>query len=126
MTDNLIIPVVLCGGVGARLWPVSREKMPKHLVPLIGSLTTFQQVLDRVTRDDLFAAPIIITNSDFRFVVAEQTRARGVKATILLEPQRRDSAAAIGAVSEFGIRTLLSESYHLISDVDISARTSPC
>ena len=69
MTDQLITPVILCGGAGTRLWPVSREKMPKHFVPLIGSLTTFQQVLDRVTRNGLFAAPIIITNSDFRFVV---------------------------------------------------------
>jgi mannose-1-phosphate guanylyltransferase / mannose-6-phosphate isomerase len=127
MTDNLITPVVPCGGVGTRLWPVSREKMPKHLVPLIGSLTTFQQVLDRVTRDDLFAAPIIITNSDFRFVVAEQTRARGVKATILLEPQRRDSAAAVAAASEFAIKKdpnailLVVAADHLIPDVEAFA-----
>jgi mannose-1-phosphate guanylyltransferase/mannose-6-phosphate isomerase len=104
MTDQLVTPVILCGGAGTRLWPVSREKTPKHFVPLIGSLTTFQQVLDRVGHNPLFAAPIIITNSDFRFVVAEQTRARGVKAIIILEPQRRDSAAAIAAVSEFAIK----------------------
>src|SRR5262249_61871567 len=104
MTDQLVTPVVVCGGAGTGLWPVSREKMPKHFVPLIGKLTTFQQVLDRVNRSGLFAPPIIITNSDFRFVVAEQTRARGAKATIILEPQRRDSAAAIAAVSEFAIK----------------------
>src|ERR1700684_2124656 len=100
MAGQLVTPVILCGGAGTRLWPVSREKMPKHLVPLIGSMTTFQQALDRVSGDALFAAPIIVTNSEFRFVIAEQTRARGVKATIILEPQRRDSAAAIAAASE--------------------------
>ena len=127
MTDQLIVPVILCGGAGTRLWPVSREKMPKHFVPLIGNLTTFQQVLDRVNRNGLFAAPIIITNSDFRFVVAEQTRARGIKATIILEPQRRDSAAAIAAVSEFAIKRdpnailLVVAADHLIPDADAFA-----
>src|SRR5580700_6448698 len=101
MADQQIIPVILCGGAGTRLWPVSREKMPKHFVPLIGGLTTFQQVLDRVTGDALFAPPIIVTHSDFRFAVAEQTRGRAIKATIILEPQRRDSAAAIAAAAEF-------------------------
>ena len=73
--------------------------MPKQFVPLIGTSSTFQQVLDRVTRDGLFAPPMIVTNSEFRFVVAEQARSRGVKATIILEPQRRDSAAAIAAAT---------------------------
>ena len=123
MADQLIIPVILCGGAGTRLWPVSREKMPKHFVPLLGALTTFQQVLERVTGDDLFAAPIIITHSDFRFAVAEQTRARNIKATIILEPQRRDSAAAIAAAAEFamtrdrGAVLLVVAADHLIPDV---------
>jgi mannose-1-phosphate guanylyltransferase/mannose-6-phosphate isomerase len=127
MTDQCVTPVILCGGAGTRLWPVSREKMPKHFVPLIGSLTTFQQVLERVTRNPLFATPIIVTNADFRFVVAEQTRARGVTATIILEPQRRDSAAAIAAVSEFAIKSdanailLVVAADHLIPDVEAFA-----
>jgi mannose-1-phosphate guanylyltransferase / mannose-6-phosphate isomerase len=90
MTDQLVVPVILCGGAGTRLWPVSREKMPKQFVPLIGTSSTFQQVLDRVSREGLFAPPMIVTNSEFRFVVAEQARSRNVKATIILEPQRRD------------------------------------
>jgi hypothetical protein len=53
MTDQLVVPVILCGGAGTRLWPVSREKMPKQFVPLIGTSSTFQQVLDR--REGLFA-----------------------------------------------------------------------
>src|SRR5260370_14102735 len=127
MTDQRLTPVILCGGAGTRLWPVSREKMPKHFVPLIGSLTTFQQVLDRVTRDPLFATPIIVTNADFRFVVAEQARARGVGATIILEPLRRDSAAAIAAASEFAVKSdanailMVVAADHLIPDADAFA-----
>jgi len=124
MTDRLVTPVILCGGAGTRLWPVSREKMPKHFVPLVGAMTTFQQVLDRVTRDGLFAPPMIVTNADFRFVAAEQAHARGVKATIILEPQRRDSAAAIAAAAEFAVKNdpaailLVVAADHLIPDVE--------
>src|ERR1700674_4346186 len=127
MADPLVTPVILCGGAGTRLWPVSREKMPKLFVPLIGAATTFQQVLDRVTKAGVFAAPIVITNADFRFVVAEQARSRGVTATIILEPQRRDSAAAIAAVSEFAIKSdanailLVVAADHLIPDVEAFA-----
>jgi mannose-1-phosphate guanylyltransferase / mannose-6-phosphate isomerase len=121
MPDALVIPVILCGGAGTRLWPVSREKMPKLFVPLVGTATTFQEVLDRV-KDLLFAPPIIVTNAEFRFVVAEQARSRGIKATILLEPQRRDSAAAIAAACEFAVRKnpaavlLVVAADHLIPD----------
>ena len=69
-----IIPVIMCGGAGTRLWPVSRESMPKQFVPLVGQESTFQQVLARVTDPELFARPIVITKADFRFVVAEQLR----------------------------------------------------
>jgi mannose-1-phosphate guanylyltransferase / mannose-6-phosphate isomerase len=127
MIEQRLTPVILCGGAGTRLWPVSRERMPKHFVPLIGSLTTFQQVLDRVAGNPLFATPIIITNADFRFVVAEQTRARGVAATIILEPLRRDSAAAIAAASEFAVKSdanailLVVAADHLIPDKEAFA-----
>ena len=53
-----IIPVIMCGGAGTRLWPVSRESMPKQFVPLIGAQSTFQQVLARIADPDLFARPI--------------------------------------------------------------------
>lgn len=123
MTDQRVTPVVLCGGAGTRLWPVSRERMPKHFVPLIGNLTTFQQVLARVSGADLFTRPIIVTNEDFRFVAAEQTRACGIEATIMLEPVRRDSAAAIAAASVFALKSnpdailLVVAADHLIPDV---------
>ena len=73
-----IIPVIMCGGAGTRLWPVSRESMPKQFVPLIGQGSTFQQVMRRVRDPELFARPIVITNAEFRFVVAEQLRDCGI------------------------------------------------
>jgi mannose-1-phosphate guanylyltransferase/mannose-6-phosphate isomerase len=90
-----IIPAIICGGAGTRLWPVSRESMPKQFVSLVGEGSTFQQVLARISDSDLFARPIVITHADFRFVVAEQLRACGIEADIVLEPLRRDSGPAV-------------------------------
>ena len=95
-----IVPVIMCGGAGTRLWPISRESMPKQFVSLVGQGSTFQQVLARISAPDLFARPIVISHADFRFVVAEQLRECGIEADIVLEPLRRDSgpAVAVGAV----------------------------
>ena len=90
-----IIPVIMCGGAGTRLWPISRESSPKQFVPLVGQGSTFQQVLARISDPELFARPIVITHCDFRFVVAEQLRECGVDADIVLEPMRRDSGPAV-------------------------------
>src|SRR5262245_4269410 len=94
-----IVPVIMCGGAGTRLWPVSRESMPKQFVPLIGPRSTFQQALARVAVPDLFGRPIVITKADFRFVVAEQLRECGIEADIVLEPMRRDSGPAVTAAA---------------------------
>jgi mannose-1-phosphate guanylyltransferase / mannose-6-phosphate isomerase len=90
-----IVPVIMCGGAGTRLWPVSRESMPKQFVSLVGPESTFQQVLARVSDRELFGRPIVITKADFRFVVAEQLRECGIEADIVLEPMRRDSGPAV-------------------------------
>ena len=90
-----IIPVIMCGGAGTRLWPVSRESMPKQFVSLVGQGSTFQQVLTRISDPSLFSRPVVITNADFRFVVAEQLRELGIEADIVLEPSRRDSGPAV-------------------------------
>src|SRR5258705_9423541 len=92
-------PVIMCGGTGTRLWPVSRESMPKQFVPIVGPTSTFQQVLARVNSAELFARPIVITNADFRFVVAEQLRESGVEADIVLEPVLRDSGPAVAVAA---------------------------
>src|SRR4051812_49260913 len=94
-----IIPAIMCGGAGTRLWPVSRESMPKQFVPLIGERSTFQQVLARISVPSLFSRPIVITNADFRFVVAEQLREQGIEADIVLEPSRRDSGPAVAVAA---------------------------
>jgi mannose-1-phosphate guanylyltransferase/mannose-6-phosphate isomerase len=94
-----LTPVIMCGGAGTRLWPVSRESMPKQFVSLVGEGSTFQQVLRRVSDSDLFGRPIVITHSDFRFVVAEQLRDCEVSADIVLEPVRRDSGPAVAVAA---------------------------
>ena len=99
MSGGRLIPVVMCGGAGTRLWPVSRESMPKQFVPLVDERSTFQQVLDRIADVELFERPIIITNSDFRFIVAEQLRECDIEADIVLEPMRRDSAMAVAVAA---------------------------
>jgi mannose-1-phosphate guanylyltransferase / mannose-6-phosphate isomerase len=98
--ENSIVPVIMCGGAGTRLWPVSRESLPKQFVQLLGASSTFQQVLERVADRELFGKPIVITHSEFRFVVAEQIRACGVDAEIVLEPVRRDSGPAVAVAAE--------------------------
>jgi mannose-1-phosphate guanylyltransferase / mannose-6-phosphate isomerase len=94
-----IVPVIMCGGAGTRLWPVSRESMPKQFVTLIGRESTFRQVLARISNPELFARPIVITNADFRFVVAEQLRESGIEADIVLEPMGRDSGPAVAVAA---------------------------
>jgi mannose-1-phosphate guanylyltransferase / mannose-6-phosphate isomerase len=98
-----LIPVLMCGGAGTRLWPVSRESMPKQFVPLIGARSTFQQTIERVSDPVLFARPIVITHADFRFVVAEQLRELGVEADIVLEPMRRDSGPAVAVAAALAL-----------------------
>jgi mannose-1-phosphate guanylyltransferase len=99
-----IVPVILYGGAGTRLWPVSRESMPKQFVQLIGDRSTFQQTLARVSDPDLFDRAIVITNGDFRFIVAEQLRELGIEADIVLEPSRRDSGPAVAVAAALAAR----------------------
>jgi mannose-1-phosphate guanylyltransferase/mannose-6-phosphate isomerase len=99
-----IIPIIVCGGAGTRLWPLSRESYPKQFIPLMAGLSTFQQVLRRVEDPELFDRPIVATNSEFRFTIADQIQSCGVAADILLEPIGRDSAPAICAAAEVAKR----------------------
>jgi mannose-1-phosphate guanylyltransferase/mannose-6-phosphate isomerase len=92
-----IVPLLLAGGTGTRLWPVSRDSMPKQFLPLAGKRSTYQEALARVSRPDLFAPPIVMTSEEFRFFARSQAEELGIDATIVLEPMRRDSAPAIAA-----------------------------
>jgi mannose-1-phosphate guanylyltransferase / mannose-6-phosphate isomerase len=99
--NRRIIPLIMCGGAGTRLWPASREVHPKQFLPLFGTRSTFQETLLRVSDETLFERPIIITNNAYRFMVLEQLAEIGLKADVLLEPMRRDSGPAITAGAAF-------------------------
>ncbi len=96
-----IVPLIMCGGAGTRLWPASREVRPKQFLPLFGARSTFQETILRVSDPALFDRPIVITNNAYRFMVSEQLAEIGVEADILLEPMRRDSGPAIAAGAAF-------------------------
>jgi mannose-1-phosphate guanylyltransferase/mannose-6-phosphate isomerase len=99
MTDNRIVPVILSGGSGTRLWPVSRDSFPKQLWALVSEHTMMQQTALRAVTPE-FASPIIVCNNEHRFLIAEQLRAAGIKdARIVLEPVGRNSAPAIAAAA---------------------------
>lgn len=103
MAASAIFPVLLCGGSGTRLWPLSRKSYPKQFVPLVGDQTLFQAAtlrLSGVTDQIAFAAPVILTNSDFRFIVTEQLQAVGIDpGAVLIEPEGRNTAPAILAAA---------------------------
>ncbi|HWP26655.1 MAG TPA: mannose-1-phosphate guanylyltransferase/mannose-6-phosphate isomerase [Xanthobacteraceae bacterium] len=96
-----IIPLIMSGGAGTRLWPASREARPKQFLPLLGQSSTFQETLRRVADPALFGRPVVMTNFEYRFLVAEQLAEMRMEADILLEPTRRDSAPAIVAGAAF-------------------------
>src|SRR5277367_6140165 len=123
MSKN-IIPLIMCGGAGTRLWPASREVHPKQFLPLFGARSTFQDTMLRVSDATLFQRPIVITNAAYRFMVLEQLAEIGLEADVLLEPMRRDSGPAIAAGSVFAqIRdreaiVLALAADHVVRDVD--------
>jgi mannose-1-phosphate guanylyltransferase/mannose-6-phosphate isomerase len=93
----LIQPVVLSGGSGTRLWPLSREKYPKQLLSLVGADSLLQATVRRVEgiAGAEIAAPMIVCNEEYRFVIAEQLRLMGKPGTIVLEPVGRNTAPAL-------------------------------
>ena len=120
----MIHPVIICGGSGSRLWPLSRKSYPKQFVHLLGNKTLFQQSAERLS-GNCFAAPTIVTNSDFRFIVVEQLKEIGIKpGAILIEPEIKNTAAAILAATLYLKKTspkaliLVAPSDHNIEDTD--------
>ena len=118
----------MCGGAGTRLWPASRENRPKQFLPLLGRYSTFQETIRRVADRNLFGRPIIVTNSQYRFLVAEQLAAIETEAHILLEPVRRDSGPAIVAGTAFAFAedgdtvVVALAADHVVSDSDAFAK----
>ena len=96
----LICPVILCGGAGTRLWPLSRRSMPKQFLNFTGANSLFQQAALRVSGTN-FSDPLVITANDYRFIAAQQLTDVGIKSSaMLLEPSSKNTAPAILAAAE--------------------------
>jgi len=119
--SQMIYPIILCGGSGTRLWPLSRKSFPKQFANLAGEQSLFQGTVVRLTGEH-FAAPVI-TSNDFRFIVTEQLESSGCHdGTLLVEPDGRNTAPAVLAAALWLQQTdpnalmLLSPSDHVIPD----------
>ena len=121
---QVITPVLLAGGSGTRLWPLSRKSYPKQFSSLMGDKTLFQASAQRLSGAG-FAAPTVVTNSDFRFIVTEQLAGVGIDpGAILIEPVGRNTAPAVLAAALHLAQTdpqgmmLVAPSDHVIPDVE--------
>jgi len=98
--DRLIVPVLLSGGAGSRLWPLSREAYPKQLLSLLGEKTLLQQTAMRTSNNAMFASPMVVANAEHRFAIGEQLREAGIEdAKIILEPIGRNTAPAVAVAA---------------------------
>lgn len=120
----MIHPVILCGGSGTRLWPLSRKGFPKQFTRLIGDESLFKASVRRLSGQD-FAPPVVVTGSDFRFVVTEQLLEAGIDpGAVLIEPDARNTAPAVlaaalhVAASDPEALLLVAPSDHVISDAE--------
>jgi mannose-1-phosphate guanylyltransferase/mannose-6-phosphate isomerase len=121
---NLITPVILCGGSGTRLWPLSRESFPKQFVPLIGGKSLLQITLARVK--PLASQLVCVANNEHRFMVQEAMDAEGVQGSQLLEPVGRNTAAAMACAAlnaQPGDLLLFLPADHFIPDANAFAAT---
>ena len=123
MNSSTLIPVVLCGGSGTRLWPLSRDTYPKQFLQLLGKQSLLQRTVQRVSGLPQVTAPMMVTHESSRFIVAEQLREAGIRdAQILLEPMRRNTAPAMATAALCALSRhedplmLVLPSDHLIKD----------
>ncbi len=98
---NSVYPLIMCGGSGTRLWPISRDASPKQFAMLFGSRSSFQETVLRVSHSALFGKPVIIANATHHFTIERQLKEVGIEADILLEPMAKDSGPAIAAGAVF-------------------------
>lgn len=131
LSENaLIVPVLLSGGSGTRLWPLSRKSYPKQFAPLLGEETLFQQAALRFAPETApegqhFTAPLVVTGSDFRFIVVEQLQQVGVDpGAVMIEPEGRNTAPAVLSAALYLMAhqpdaiMMIAPSDHAIPDAD--------
>lgn len=99
MSEETILPVLLCGGAGTRLWPASTASVPKPFLPLIDGRTLFDATLERVSDPAVFGDPVVVTGCEHRHLAETLAREAGRPATLILEPAAMGTAAAIAAAS---------------------------
>ena len=123
----VVSPILLAGGSGTRLWPLSRKSYPKQFSNIISDISLFQSCAKRLTSSDIieFAPHITLTNADFRFIIGEQLQEVGIDpGPILIEPEAKNTAAAILAASIFGHTKdqdavlIVAPSDHVIPDTE--------
>ena len=122
---TLLQPVVLSGGSGTRLWPLSREKYPKQLLSLVGDDSLLQATVRRVlgVPNATLAEPMVVCNEEYRFVIAEQLRLLGLSGTVVLEPFGRNTAPALTIAAFHAMKNgsdpvlLVMPADHVITDV---------
>ncbi len=129
----MIVPVVLSGGSGSRLWPLSRELYPKQFLPLAGELTMLQETVQRLDGLADLAPPLVVCNEEHRFLVAEQLRQTGqAPSAIVLEPEGRNTAPAIALAALQAITAhddpvlLVLPADHVIRDTEALRRAIGC
>lgn len=113
-----IVPIILAGGTGTRLWPVSREGMPKQFLPLLEERSSYQATLQRVADADHFDRPVVMTNDAYRFHTLAQATEVGVDVDVMLEPMMRDSGPAIAAAAQFAARRVGEDAVVLVLAAD--------
>jgi mannose-1-phosphate guanylyltransferase / mannose-6-phosphate isomerase len=129
IANDLITPVILSGGAGTRLWPSSRDQLPKQFLPLVHGKSTFEGTLERVENRDLFNPAMVLTGTDFRFLVADVFARMKRPGRIVLEPMRRDSGPAIAVAAELIQRlhpnslVLVLAADHLVTEIDLFVET---
>ena len=118
-----ITPVILCGGVGSRLWPISRRSYPKQFLQLFDDLSLFQKTILRFKGKKIFHPPIIVCNDEHRFIVAQQlSEIKIVAKAIIVEPCSKNTAGAIALASQYIVKNNISSqmvimpSDHLVDD----------
>ncbi|MBL8249097.1 MAG: NTP transferase domain-containing protein, partial [Candidatus Competibacter sp.] len=121
----MIIPVILSGGSGARLWPLSRETYPKQFLPMVDERTMVQNTALRIAGMSDVTAPMVVCNEDHRFMVAEQLRAVGIHpAAVILEPIGRNTGPAVAVAALHAQNAgadpilLILSADHVIADVE--------